>query len=95
MVYSIADGSTRQRLAVGMVSGGRNAFIGAVHRLAMRLDDQITLVAGALFSDPKMPVGAMSLRRPCPPHRGDSRPAPAELRCRLVLRSLFAPRSAP
>ena len=36
-----------------MVGGGRNAFIGAVHRLAMRLDDQIELVAGALSSDPE------------------------------------------
>ena len=36
-----------------MVGGGRNAFIGAVHRLAMRLDDQIALVAGALSSDPE------------------------------------------
>jgi predicted dehydrogenase len=35
-----------------MVGGGRNAFLGAVHRLAMRLDDQIALVAGALSSDP-------------------------------------------
>ena len=35
-----------------MVGGGRNAFIGAVHRLAMRLDDRIALVAGALSADP-------------------------------------------
>ncbi|MER8494329.1 hypothetical protein NKH36_08290, partial [Mesorhizobium sp. M1312] len=41
----------RECLRVGMVGGGRNAFIGAVHRLAMRLDDQITLVAGVLSSD--------------------------------------------
>ncbi|KUM28977.1 hypothetical protein AU467_01670 [Mesorhizobium loti] len=52
MVYATADGTSRKRLAVGMVGGGRNAFIGAVHRLAMRLDDQIALVAGALSSDP-------------------------------------------
>jgi hypothetical protein len=35
-----------------MVGGGRNAFIGAVHRLAIRLDDRVKLVAGALSSDP-------------------------------------------
>ena len=29
-----------------------NAFIGAVHRFAMRLDDRIALVAGALSADP-------------------------------------------
>src|SRR5262245_24747382 len=53
MVYATADASTAERLRVGMVGGGRNAFIGAVHRLAMRLDDQIALVAGALSSDPE------------------------------------------
>src|SRR5689334_16825676 len=52
MVYATSDGVAAQRLRVGMVGGGRNAFIGAVHRLAMRLDDQIALVAGALSSDP-------------------------------------------
>ena len=52
MVYATTDGSTGARLRVGMVGGGRNAFIGAVHRLAMRLDDRIALVAGALSSDP-------------------------------------------
>lgn len=34
-----------------MVGGGRGAFIGAVHRSAMRLDDEIELVAGAFSSD--------------------------------------------
>ena len=53
MVYATSDGSAGKRLRVGMVGGGRNAFIGAVHRLAMRLDDQIVLVAGALSSDPE------------------------------------------
>jgi predicted dehydrogenase len=33
-----------------MVGGGRDAFIGAVHRMAMRLDDKIELVAGAFSS---------------------------------------------
>jgi predicted dehydrogenase len=35
-----------------MVGGGRDAFIGAVHRKAMALDGQIALVAGALSSSP-------------------------------------------
>jgi len=34
-----------------MVGGGRGAFIGAVHRMAARLDDRYELVAGALSSD--------------------------------------------
>jgi predicted dehydrogenase len=41
------------RLRVGMIGGGRNAFIGAVHRMAMRLDDLIELKAGALSADPE------------------------------------------
>ncbi len=52
MVYATSDKNTDSRLRVGMVGGGRNAFIGAVHRLAMRLDDRIALVAGALSADP-------------------------------------------
>ena len=40
------------RLRLGMVGGGQGAFIGAVHRIAARLDDHYELVAGALSSDP-------------------------------------------
>jgi predicted dehydrogenase len=40
-----------RRLRLGMVGGGRGAFIGAVHRIAARLDDRWELVAGALSSD--------------------------------------------
>jgi predicted dehydrogenase len=48
---SDATGSGRIRL--GMVGGGQGAFIGAVHRLAARMDDHYEFVAGALSSDPK------------------------------------------
>jgi len=41
-----------RRLKLGMVGGGIGSFIGAVHRMAARLDDQWELVAGALSSDP-------------------------------------------
>ncbi len=40
-----------RRLRLGMVGGGEGAFIGAVHRLAARMDDQYELVAGALSAD--------------------------------------------
>ncbi|MGY6645335.1 MAG: Gfo/Idh/MocA family protein [Salinarimonas sp.] len=40
-----------RRIRLGMVGGGRDAFIGGVHRIAARLDDRFTLVAGALSSD--------------------------------------------
>lgn len=50
------EGSKQQsqtgRIRLGMVGGGQGAFIGAVHRIAARIDDQFELVAGALSSDP-------------------------------------------
>ena len=39
-------------IPLGMVGGGEGAFIGAVHRIAARLDGRFRLVAGALSSDP-------------------------------------------
>lgn len=41
-----------RRLRYAMVGGGRDAFIGAVHRKAMALDGQFELVSGALSSSP-------------------------------------------
>jgi predicted dehydrogenase len=41
------------RIRLGMVGGGQGAFIGAVHRIASRLDDHYQLVAGALSSEPE------------------------------------------
>jgi hypothetical protein len=42
-----------RRLKAGMVGGGRDAFIGGVHRMAMWLDGKIELVAGAFSSNPE------------------------------------------
>jgi predicted dehydrogenase len=52
------EGSARaaaapRRIRLGMVGGGQGAFIGAVHRIAARLDDCYELVAGALSSQPE------------------------------------------
>jgi predicted dehydrogenase len=49
---SAPEGTTR-RIRLGMVGGGEGAFIGAVHRIAARLDDHFELVAGALSSTPE------------------------------------------
>ncbi len=38
---------------MGMVGGGRGAFIGGVHRMAAAIDQQIELVCGAFSSDPE------------------------------------------
>jgi len=43
----------RRRLRLGMVGGGRGAFIGEAHRIGARLDDNYELVAGALSADPE------------------------------------------
>lgn len=48
-----SEAGGRRRLRLGMVGGGQGAFIGAVHRMAGRLDDRYELVAGALSSDPR------------------------------------------
>lgn len=47
-----SDSGGRRRLRLGMVGGGPGAFIGAVHRMASRLDDRYELVAGVLASEP-------------------------------------------
>lgn len=52
MVTGRADVGGR-RLRLGMIGGGQGAFIGAVHRIASRIDDQYELVAGALSSTPE------------------------------------------
>ena len=45
--------AAHRKIRMGMVGGGRGAFIGAVHRAAAALDGQIELVCGALSSDPQ------------------------------------------
>lgn len=43
-----------RKLRMGMVGGGRGAFIGAVHRMAANLDGKIELVAGCFSSKPNI-----------------------------------------
>ncbi len=50
MAIEGTSGGTDRRIRLGMVGGGRDAFIGAVHRMASRLDDQFELVAGCFSS---------------------------------------------
>jgi predicted dehydrogenase len=45
--------TANRRLRLGMVGGGPGGFIGAVHRIAARLDDRYELVAAALSSNPE------------------------------------------
>jgi predicted dehydrogenase len=41
-----------RKLRMGMIGGGKNAFIGAVHRIAANMDGLIELVCGAFSSNP-------------------------------------------
>ena len=52
--------TTPARLKLGMVGGGDGAFIGAVHRIAARLDDCYEVVAGALSSQPAKAAASAS-----------------------------------
>lgn len=53
----MARGSGR-KLRCAMVGGGRDAFVGAIHRHAMALDGRIDLVAGALSSTPDKAIAS-------------------------------------
>ena len=44
----------KRKLRMGMVGGGKGAFIGAVHRIAANMDGLIELVAGALSEVPEV-----------------------------------------
>jgi len=51
MISGTSVGEAKRRIRLGMVGGGPGAFIGAVHRIAARIDDHYELVAAALSSD--------------------------------------------
>ncbi len=44
----------KRKLRMGMVGGGNDAFIGAVHRIAAFMDGKIELVCGAFSIDPQI-----------------------------------------
>ena len=47
-----------RKLRYAMIGGGRDAFIGAVHRGAMALDGIYAFVAGALSSTPDKAIAS-------------------------------------
>jgi len=47
-----------RKLRMGMVGGGSDAFIGAIHRNAAFLDNQIELVCGCFSVDPKISLSS-------------------------------------
>ncbi len=44
----------KRKLRMGMIGGGKDAFIGAIHRIAANMDGQIELVCGALSINPEI-----------------------------------------
>jgi len=55
---ALENENRQPRIRLGMVGGGSGAFIGAVHRMAARLDDRFELVAGALSSTPEKAIAS-------------------------------------
>ncbi|WP_233268759.1 Gfo/Idh/MocA family protein [Mucilaginibacter lacusdianchii] len=54
------------KLKLGMIGGGQGAFIGAVHRIAARIDNEYELVCGAFSSEPQKSINsglALGLQR--------------------------------
>jgi predicted dehydrogenase len=47
---------TNRKLRMGMIGGGKDAFIGAIHRIAAFMDGQIELVCGALSIHPETAI---------------------------------------
>src|SRR5215218_4586648 len=45
-----------RKLRMGMVGGGKDAFIGAIHRYASNMDGLIELACGALSINPEIAV---------------------------------------
>ena len=45
-----------RKLRMGMVGGGKDAFIGAIHRFAANMDGLIEVTAGALSINPEIAV---------------------------------------
>src|SRR5437016_2396934 len=43
----------KRKLRAGIVGGGQGSFIGAVHHMAVELDGQVEVVAGAMSADPQ------------------------------------------
>ena len=44
---------SNRKLRAGIVGGGRGSFIGAVHHVAVELDGEAEVVAGAMSTDPQ------------------------------------------
>ena len=42
----------KRKLRMGMIGGGKDAFIGAIHRLAFNMDGLVEIVCGALSINP-------------------------------------------
>ena len=47
-----------RKLRMGMVGGGKDAFIGAIHRLAANMDGLIEINCGALSINPEIAVAS-------------------------------------
>lgn len=49
---------SERKVRMGMIGGGRDAFIGGVHRIAAAIDQQVELVCGAFSSTPEKSIAS-------------------------------------
>lgn len=56
MENSGARGILGRKLGLAVIGGGPESFIGGIHRMAARLDNQYELVAGVLSSNPELSI---------------------------------------
>jgi predicted dehydrogenase len=47
-----------RKLRMAMIGGGRDAFIGAIHRIAINMDGQVDIVAGSLSVNPELAIAS-------------------------------------
>src|SRR5690349_12004933 len=50
-----------RKLRMGMIGGGKDAFIGAIHRIAANMDGLIELSCGALSHDPQIAIDSAKM----------------------------------
>ena len=53
MIYKIMPSNKTKKLKLGIVGGGPNSWIGHVHRISSRFDDQYEIVAGVFSKNKK------------------------------------------
>ena len=57
-IYNLKHNFMKRRLRMGMIGGGSDAFIGAIHRAAAFMDNKIELVCGCFSINPEIAISS-------------------------------------